>query len=78
MLADLLGAADGTAHAWHQWNGGDRASYVASRLKAAQHPQAPNSSVAEIGLEAASWAEPTRLDYAPAWRCAAHRDGVTG
>jgi len=33
MLADLLGAANGTAHSWHKWNGGDRASYVASRLR---------------------------------------------
>ncbi|MFJ4648178.1 hypothetical protein ACIP6Q_32260 [Streptomyces bobili] len=41
MLADLLGAADGTAHSWHKWNGGDRASYVASRLRAAQAPTSP-------------------------------------
>ncbi len=41
MLADLLGAADGTAHHWHKWNGGDRASYVASRLRAAQTPTGP-------------------------------------
>ncbi|MFI5688470.1 hypothetical protein [Streptomyces sp. NPDC051636] len=41
MLADLLGAADGTAHHWHKWNGGDRASYVASRLRAAQAPTGP-------------------------------------
>ncbi|MFF5019461.1 hypothetical protein [Streptomyces sp. NPDC001165] len=33
MLADLLGAADGTAHTWRQLNGGDRASYVASASK---------------------------------------------
>ncbi|MCX4573277.1 hypothetical protein OHB41_08800 [Streptomyces sp. NBC_01571] len=38
MLADLLGAADGTAHTWHTLNGGDRASYVASRLKDAHTP----------------------------------------
>jgi hypothetical protein len=41
MLADILGTADGTAHAWHQHNGGDRASYVASRLKTAQAPSGP-------------------------------------
>ncbi|MFD7912308.1 hypothetical protein ACFV30_16515 [Streptomyces sp. NPDC059752] len=41
MLADLLGAADGTAHAWYKINGGDRASYVASRLRAAQVPTSP-------------------------------------
>ncbi|MEU6237651.1 hypothetical protein [Kitasatospora sp. NPDC047058] len=41
MLADLLGAADGTAHHWHKWNGGDRAGYVASRLRAAQAPTSP-------------------------------------
>ncbi|UQA96715.1 hypothetical protein [Streptomyces halobius] len=41
MLADLLGIADGTAHHWHKLNGGDRASYVASRLKAAQTPTEP-------------------------------------
>ncbi|WP_344867227.1 hypothetical protein [Amycolatopsis ultiminotia] len=33
MLADLLGVADTTASAWHKENGGDRASYVASRLR---------------------------------------------
>lgn len=33
MLADLLGVADATASAWHKENGGDRASYVASRLR---------------------------------------------
>ncbi|MFF3403055.1 hypothetical protein ACFYW6_31720 [Streptomyces sp. NPDC002659] len=41
MPADLLGTADGTAHTWHRLNGGDRASYVASRLKAAQAPTQP-------------------------------------
>ncbi|WP_431983800.1 hypothetical protein [Streptomyces qinglanensis] len=41
MLADLLGVVDGTAAAWHQWNGGGRASYVASRLRAAQAPTSP-------------------------------------
>ena len=41
MLADLLGLADGTAHNWHRFNGGDRASYVASRLKAAHAPAEP-------------------------------------
>ncbi|MER6651305.1 hypothetical protein ABT248_12260 [Streptomyces sp. NPDC000971] len=41
MLADLLGAADGTAHTWHALNGGDRASYVASRLKAVQAQAGP-------------------------------------
>ncbi|MEY2231615.1 hypothetical protein [Streptomyces sp. BF23-19] len=38
MLADILGLADGTAHNWHKLNGGDRASYVASRLRAAKAP----------------------------------------
>ncbi|MFD7604863.1 hypothetical protein ACFWAN_31015 [Streptomyces mirabilis] len=33
--------ADGTAHNWHKLNGGDRASYVASRLKASQAPKGP-------------------------------------
>lgn len=33
MLADLPGVADTTASAWHKENGGDRASYVASRLR---------------------------------------------
>jgi hypothetical protein len=32
MLADLFGVADTTASAWHREKGGDRASYVASRL----------------------------------------------
>lgn len=41
MLADLLGAADGTAHAWHKWNGGDRASYVASRLRTTNTVNSP-------------------------------------
>ncbi|MFJ2644369.1 hypothetical protein [Streptomyces sp. NPDC087511] len=41
MLANILGAADGTAHTWHTLNGGDRASYVASRLKAAQARAGP-------------------------------------
>ncbi|WP_158012958.1 hypothetical protein [Streptomyces sp. Root369] len=41
MVADILGLADGTAHNWHKLNGGDRASYVASRLKAAQAPTKP-------------------------------------
>ncbi|MFE0420062.1 hypothetical protein [Streptomyces tendae] len=41
MLADLLGLADGTAHNWHKINGGDRASYVASRLKASQAATEP-------------------------------------
>ena len=41
MLADLLGLADGTAHNWHKLNGGDRASYVASRLKVSQAPTEP-------------------------------------
>ncbi|MFG2683477.1 hypothetical protein ACGFYH_32065, partial [Streptomyces sp. NPDC048392] len=41
MLADILGSADGTAHTWHTFNGGDRASYVASRLKAAQAMTGP-------------------------------------
>lgn len=41
MLADLLGLADGTAHNWHKLNGGDRASYVASRLRASQPPTEP-------------------------------------
>jgi hypothetical protein len=41
MLADLLGLADGTAHNWHKLNGGGRASYVASRLKASQAPTEP-------------------------------------
>jgi hypothetical protein len=41
MLADLLGLADGTAHNWHKLNGEDRASYVASRLKASQAPTEP-------------------------------------
>lgn len=41
MLADLLGLADGTAHNWHKINGGDRAGYVASRLKASQAATEP-------------------------------------
>jgi hypothetical protein len=36
MLADLLGVTDTTASAWHRENGGDRASYVASRLRQSQ------------------------------------------
>ncbi|MFE7332314.1 hypothetical protein ACFU8W_47180 [Streptomyces sp. NPDC057565] len=38
MLADLLGLADGAAHNWHKLNGGGRASYVASRLRAVKTP----------------------------------------
>lgn len=41
MLADLLGVADTTASAWHRENGGDRASYVASRLRQGQRSVAP-------------------------------------
>jgi hypothetical protein len=41
MLADLLGLADGTAHNRHKLSGGDRASYIASRLKASQAPIEP-------------------------------------
>jgi hypothetical protein len=33
VLADLLGFSDSAAQRWHAANGGDRASYVASRLK---------------------------------------------
>jgi len=42
LLADLLGVADSTAQRWHAAAGGDRASYVASRLKlaaATEHPE---------------------------------------
>ena len=42
MLADLLGLADGTAHSWHKLNGGDRASYVASSLRATPAPTEPD------------------------------------
>ncbi|RBM17397.1 hypothetical protein DI005_22160 [Prauserella sp. PE36] len=41
MLADLLGVADTTASAWHRENGGDRASYVASRLRQGQDMAGP-------------------------------------
>ncbi|WP_133116451.1 hypothetical protein [Amycolatopsis antarctica] len=41
MLADLLGVADSTASAWHKENGGDRASYVASRLRQPQRQHGP-------------------------------------
>ncbi|MGH4017514.1 MAG: hypothetical protein ACRDSL_27055 [Pseudonocardiaceae bacterium] len=41
MLADLLGVADTTACAWHKENGGDRASYVASRLRQAHRTAGP-------------------------------------
>jgi len=41
MLADLLGVADTTASAWHRENGGDRASYVASRLHKARGSVGP-------------------------------------
>lgn len=41
MLADLLGVADTTASAWHRENGGDRASYVASRLRQGQRTAGP-------------------------------------
>jgi hypothetical protein len=41
MLADLLGVADITASAWHRENGGDRASYVASRLREGQRTAGP-------------------------------------
>jgi hypothetical protein len=41
MLADLLGVADGTASAWHKENGGDRASYVATRLRQQHQPAGP-------------------------------------
>ncbi|MFD8563606.1 hypothetical protein ACFV1N_40580 [Streptosporangium canum] len=35
LLADLLGISDNTAYRWHTAGGGDRASYVASRLERA-------------------------------------------
>ena len=40
VLSDLLGMADSTAQRWHYASGGDRASYVASRLRvqAAKEP----------------------------------------
>jgi hypothetical protein len=41
MLADLLGVADTTANVWHRENGGDRASYVASRLRQGQDSAGP-------------------------------------
>lgn len=41
MLADLLGVAGTTASAWHRENGGDRASYVASRLRQGQRTTGP-------------------------------------
>jgi hypothetical protein len=41
MLADLLGVADTTAGAWHRENGGDRAGYVASRLRQEQRTAGP-------------------------------------
>ncbi|WP_123995172.1 MULTISPECIES: hypothetical protein [Streptomyces] len=41
MLADLPGTADGTAHHRHTWNGGDRAGYIAGRLRAAHDPDGP-------------------------------------
>jgi hypothetical protein len=41
MLADLLGVADTTANAWHRENSGDRASYVASRLRHSQRTAGP-------------------------------------
>ncbi|GAA3083715.1 hypothetical protein GCM10010464_54750 [Pseudonocardia yunnanensis] len=41
MLADLLGVADTTASAWHRKNGGDRASYVASRLRQGERAAGP-------------------------------------
>jgi hypothetical protein len=41
MLADLLGVADTTVSAWHRENGGDRASYVASRLRQEQRIAGP-------------------------------------
>lgn len=41
MLADLLGVADSTASAWHKENGGDRASYVATRLRQQHQPAGP-------------------------------------
>ncbi|PXY17758.1 hypothetical protein BA062_37035 [Prauserella flavalba] len=41
MLADLLGVADTTASTWHRENGGDRASYVASRLRQGQSMAGP-------------------------------------
>ncbi|WP_335935897.1 hypothetical protein [Streptomyces sp. PTD5-9] len=41
LVADLLGLADQTAYQWHHINGGDRASYVASRLKKHSAPASP-------------------------------------
>lgn len=38
---NLLALADGTAHNWHKISGGDRASYVAGRLKASQAATEP-------------------------------------
>jgi hypothetical protein len=40
VLADLLGVSDSAAQRWHAANGGDRASYIASRLKQ-QSPLSP-------------------------------------
>ncbi|MER6173820.1 hypothetical protein [Streptosporangium sp. NPDC001681] len=41
LLADLLGISDNTAYRWHTASGGDRASYVASRLKQAATVDGP-------------------------------------
>lgn len=41
MLADLLGVADTTASSWYRENGGDGASYVASRLRRGQRTAGP-------------------------------------
>lgn len=40
VLGDLLGISDSAAQRWHNAGGGDRASYVASRLRQ-QTPQSP-------------------------------------
>ncbi|MCO6010738.1 hypothetical protein NE236_37845 [Actinoallomurus purpureus] len=49
MVADLLGISDAAAIGWHAAVGGDRASYVAGRLRESLIPGAPKTDVPRAG-----------------------------